>query len=87
MKRNLLHIVIYTDASSYAGERKATMLTSTNLTTPSDLEISQRKRDKTAKQERLDDALDEGLEETFPGSDAVALTQPKADKPKAKEKR
>ena len=25
---------------------------------------------------RLDDALDEGLEETFPGSDPVNVTQP-----------
>jgi hypothetical protein len=25
---------------------------------------------------RLDDALDEGLEETFPGSDPVSVTQP-----------
>jgi hypothetical protein len=63
------------------------MLTNTNLTPPFELEISQRKRDKTAKQDRLDDALDEGLEETFPGSDPVAVTQPKSDKPKAKEKR
>jgi hypothetical protein len=32
---------------------------------------------------KLDDALEEGLEETFPGSDPVNLTQPahsKADK-------
>jgi hypothetical protein len=25
---------------------------------------------------RLDDALEEGLEETFPGSDPVSITQP-----------
>jgi hypothetical protein len=26
--------------------------------------------------QRLDDALEEGLEETFPGSDPVSITQP-----------
>ena len=34
---------------------------------------------------RLDDALEEGLEETFPGSDPVNVTQPapsKADQPR-----
>ena len=34
--------------------------------------------------QRLDDALEEGLEETFPGSDPVSITQPspsKADHP------
>ncbi|MDB5618443.1 hypothetical protein [Tardiphaga sp.] len=33
---------------------------------------------------KLDDALEEGLEETFPGSDPVSMTQPvhsKADLP------
>jgi len=29
---------------------------------------------------RLDDALDEGLEETFPGSDPVSVTQPAPSK-------
>jgi len=29
-----------------------------------------------AEKRRLDDALEEGLEETFPGSDAVNVTQP-----------
>ena len=87
MKRNRLRIVIYTDAFLRAGECKAIMHTNTNQTKPTELEISQYKRDKTTKQERLDDALDEGLKETFPGSDPVAVTQPKADKPKTKEKR
>ena len=34
--------------------------------------------------QQLDDALEEGLEETFPGSDPVSITQPspsKADHP------
>ncbi len=46
---------------------------------------SSRHRDKTVKQQRLDEALDEGLKETFPGSDPVAIIQPAPDK--AKEKR
>ena len=29
---------------------------------------------------RLDDALEEGLEETFPGSDPVSVTQPAPSK-------
>ena len=29
-----------------------------------------------AEKRRLDDALEEGLEETFPGSDAISVTQP-----------
>jgi hypothetical protein len=33
-------------------------------------------RPKDAAQRRLDRALDEGLEETFPGSDPVNVTQP-----------
>jgi len=36
----------------------------------------------------LDDALEEGLEETFPGSDPVSVTQPapsKADHPAKRE--
>jgi hypothetical protein len=36
-----------------------------------------RRRDAEAKcKKALDEALDLGLEETFPGSDAVAVTQP-----------
>jgi hypothetical protein len=33
----------------------------------------------TEKQRRLDRLLDEALEETFPGSDAVAISQPAPD--------
>ena len=36
--------------------------------------------DKDAEKRRLDDALDEGLEETFPGSDPVNVTQPPPSK-------
>jgi hypothetical protein len=36
--------------------------------------------DKGAEKRRLDDALEEGLEETFPGSDPVNVTQPAPSK-------
>jgi hypothetical protein len=35
---------------------------------------------KADEKRRLDDALDEGLEETFPGSDPVSVTQPAPSK-------
>lgn len=35
-----------------------------------------RSSDKAAEKRRLDQALEEGLQETFPGSDAVSVTQP-----------
>jgi hypothetical protein len=36
-----------------------------------------KRREEEAKQHRkLDDALDKGLEESFPGSDPVSITQP-----------
>jgi len=38
------------------------------------------KKAKSEKQ-KLDDALEEGLEETFPGSDPVNVTQPAPSKP------
>lgn len=34
----------------------------------------------TEEKRRLDDALEEGLEETFPGSDPVNVTQPPPSK-------
>jgi len=34
-----------------------------------------RKQQDSAEKRRLDDALDEGLEETFPGSDPVNVSQ------------
>jgi hypothetical protein len=36
---------------------------------------------KIAEKRRLDAALEEGLEETFPGSDPVNVTQPAPSKP------
>ena len=36
---------------------------------------------------RLDAALEEGLEETFPGSDPVSITQPAPSKPEHPVKR
>jgi hypothetical protein len=39
-----------------------------------------RKPRDSAEKRRLDDALEEGLEETFPGSDPVNVTQPPPSK-------
>jgi hypothetical protein len=39
-----------------------------------------RKPRESAEKRRLDDALEEGLEETFPGSDPVNVTQPAPSK-------
>jgi hypothetical protein len=39
-----------------------------------------RKPRQSAEKRRLDDALEEGLEETFPGSDPVNVTQPPPSK-------
>jgi hypothetical protein len=36
--------------------------------------------EQAAEKRRLDDALEEGLEETFPGSDPVNVTQPPPSK-------
>ncbi len=41
---------------------------------------SDRKDVKDSEKRRLDDALDEGLEETFPASDPVNVTQPPPSK-------
>jgi hypothetical protein len=35
-----------------------------------------RRREAEQKREKLDEALERGLEESFPGSDPVAVTQP-----------
>jgi hypothetical protein len=45
---------------------------------------TQTDRQKTAERQRLDEMLDEGLEETFPASDPVALVQPAPELFKAK---
>ena len=42
---------------------------------------------KSAEKRRLDQALEEGLEETFPGSDPVSITQPAPSKPDHRVKR
>jgi hypothetical protein len=39
------------------------------------------KEAKTAEKRRLDQALEEGLEQTFPASDPVSITQPAPSKP------
>jgi hypothetical protein len=39
------------------------------------------KPEKESKKQKLDGALDEGLEETFPGSDPVAVTEPETELP------
>lgn len=36
----------------------------------------QRRKREERRKEELDDSLDRGLEDTFPGSDPVAITQP-----------
>ncbi|MBR1207947.1 MULTISPECIES: hypothetical protein [unclassified Bradyrhizobium] len=41
---------------------------------------SKPKVDENAEKRRLDEALEEGLEETFPGSDPVNVTQPAPSK-------
>ena len=41
---------------------------------------SEAKQAKDADKRRLDAALEEGLEETFPGSDSVNVTQPPPSK-------
>jgi hypothetical protein len=41
---------------------------------------SEPKHAKADEKRRLDDALEEGLEETFPGSDPVNVTQPAPSK-------
>jgi hypothetical protein len=42
---------------------------------------SDAKEAKSAEKRRLDQALEEGLEETFPGSDPVSIVQPAPSKP------
>lgn len=39
------------------------------------------RKDSEAEKQRLDDALVEGLEDTFPASDPVSITQPPPSKP------
>jgi hypothetical protein len=51
---------------------------------PHDTEDRDAKRGKRGEERKkaLDDKLERGLEETFPGSDPVAVTQPAATRPR-----
>ena len=42
--------------------------------------IAERRRDRSDRQRALEEALDEGLRETFPGSDPVSVVQPAPSK-------
>jgi hypothetical protein len=46
------------------------------MTGPHTKSSGTKKEGKHQRDERLEDALEEGLEETFPGSDPVNVTQP-----------
>ena len=46
------------------------------LTPSTDDEAAKRREREAKRKEKLDEQLDTGLEETFPGSDPVAVTQP-----------
>lgn len=46
------------------------------MTTPRTVPASDTERKNRDEKRRLDDALEEGLEETFPASDPVNVTQP-----------
>ena len=43
---------------------------------PHDKERDGKRRGQDRRRERLDDALERGLEDTFPGSDPVSVIQP-----------
>ena len=47
---------------------------------PKDAKHARKETEKGADKRRLDEALEEGLEETFPGSDPVSVTQPPPSK-------
>jgi hypothetical protein len=51
-----------------------------SMTGPRSVSKSSTDSGNSAEKRRLDDALTEGLEETFPGSDAVNVTQPAPSK-------
>ena len=50
------------------------------MSTPRTVSKAARVAEKQAEKRRLDAALQEGLEETFPGSDPVNVTQPAPSK-------
>ena len=47
--------------------------------TPKERKSKRDKKKKDAERQRLEAALEEGLKETFPASDAVAVTEPAAE--------
>ena len=50
------------------------------MTAPRSVSKAAASSEKLAEKRRLDDALEEGLEETFPASDPVNVTQPAPSK-------
>ena len=50
------------------------------MTGPRSISKAAKETEKDAEKRQLDDALEEGLEETFPGSDPVNVTQPAPSK-------
>jgi hypothetical protein len=50
------------------------------MTGPRSVSKAAKETEKDAEKRKLDDALEEGLEETFPGSDPVNVTQPAPSK-------
>jgi nicotinate phosphoribosyltransferase len=50
-------------------------------------EATQSSPESAAEHQRLDELLDEGLKETFPASDPVAVVQRAPERPKAKRRR
>ena len=50
------------------------------MTGPISVSKATKETQKDAEKRHLDDALEEGLEETFPGSDPVNVTQPPPSK-------
>ena len=50
------------------------------MTGPRSVSKAAKETEKAAEKRHLDDALEEGLEETFPGSDPVNVTQPAPSK-------
>ena len=50
------------------------------MTGPRSVSKAAKETEKDAEKRQLDDALEEGLEETFPGSDPVNVTQPAPSK-------
>ena len=55
--------------------------------TAKDEAAEQQRLKQVAEKQRLEDALEEGLRETFPASDAVAVTEPVADRPAESDKK